>query len=154
MRKIKITFGLLVIIFVALLIYQNRAYFFAKQALSFILVPEKFQWTAPAVENVAYFGGCLVIGILIASYFGLISKFRSVKNIKQLNKTILSQVETIESLKAEIDSFKSNQYIEHNPDIATNATDQTCISSGDAAMVDESIDSKIKINENSKLPLK
>lgn len=104
MKKFKLTLGLLVVIFVALLIYQNRAYFFAKQALSFILVPEKFQWTAPAVANVVYFGGCLLIGFLIAGYFGLVAKLRSMKTIKQINKTILS----LESLKAELETFKEN----------------------------------------------
>ncbi|KJR44069.1 hypothetical protein MCHI_000033 [Candidatus Magnetoovum chiemensis] len=112
MKKFKFTLGLLVIIFVALVIYQNRAYFFAKQALSLVIVPEKFQWTAPAIENVAYFGGCIIIGILIAGYIGLVSKFRSMKNIKQLNKTILSQTETIESLKSELETFKQNNYLE------------------------------------------
>ncbi|MBF0113358.1 MAG: hypothetical protein HQK64_08910 [Desulfamplus sp.] len=112
MKKIKITLGLLVVVFVALVIYQNREYFLAKQALIFILVPEKFQWTAPEVQNVAFFGGCLAIGILIAGYLGLVSKFRSMKSIKQLNKTIVSQVETIESLKAELENFKAPS----NPD--------------------------------------
>ncbi len=114
MRKIKFTLGLLVIILVSLVIYQNRAYFFAKQALTFILVPEKFQWTLPAVENVAYFGICLAIGILIVGYLGLVSKLRTMKTIKQHNKTILSQTDTIESLKAELENFKHDQSIEQS----------------------------------------
>jgi len=112
MKKIKLTLGLLVIIFVALVIYQNRAYFFVKQALSFNLGVETWHWTAPEVQNVAYFGGCLVIGFLIAGYLGIVSKLRSMKTIKQLNKTLLTQIGAIESLQSELGTLKPTPYLQ------------------------------------------
>ncbi|MBF0413161.1 MAG: hypothetical protein HQK70_10675 [Desulfamplus sp.] len=152
MKKFKLTLGLFVVIFVILLIYQNRAYFFAKQTLSFILVPEKFQWTAPAVENLAYFGGCLVIGILITGYLGLVAKLRSRKTIKQLNSTIISQTETINALQSELDTFKQTSYIEDDlDDIAT--TDEGLLTNSkqpasEPMMIEESIDVKDVIATN------
>jgi len=114
MKKIKLTLGLLVIIFVALVIYQNRAYFFAKQALSFSLGVETWHWTAPETQNVAYFGGCLVIGFLIAGYLGLVSKLRSMKTVKELNRNLLTQIGTIESLQSELATFKTDTYLQSN----------------------------------------
>ena len=154
MKKFKLTLGLLVVIFVALIIYQNRAYFFAKTSLSFILVPDKFQWTAPAVENLAYFGGCLVIGILIAGYLGLVSKFRSRKTIKQLNAAILSQTETINALQSELDTFKQDPYIENSVD-KDSAADPSLITNSQQqditpVMVDESINTNdLNLNKTS-----
>ncbi|MBF0378059.1 MAG: hypothetical protein HQK72_11325 [Desulfamplus sp.] len=150
MKKFKLTLGLLVIIFVALVIYQNRAYFFAKQALSLVLVPEKFQWTAPAIENVAYLGGCLIIGVLIAGYVGLVSKFRSMKNIKQLNKTILSQTDTIESLKAELETFKQNNSIEGsaiNNDSLLPERESTLVENQDTNYNQEEVQQSVNLNK-------
>lgn len=118
MKKIKLTLGLLVIIFVALVIYQNRAYFFLKQALSFNLGVETWHWTAPEAQNVAYFGGSLLIGFLIAGYLGIVSKFRSMKTIKQINKTLLAQIGTIESLQAELETFKTDPYLKSSEPLA------------------------------------
>ncbi|MBF0468425.1 MAG: hypothetical protein HQK61_06015 [Desulfamplus sp.] len=112
MKKIKLTLGLIVIIFVALVIYQNRTYFLAKQALSLSLGVETWHWTAPEVENVAYFGGCLVIGFLMAGYLGIASKLKSMKTIKHLNKTLVTQIDTIESLQTELETFKQDPYIQ------------------------------------------
>ncbi|MBF0258810.1 MAG: hypothetical protein HQK62_08230 [Desulfamplus sp.] len=119
MKKIKLTLGLIVIIFVALVIYQNRTYFLAKQALSLNLGVETWHWTAPEVQNVAYFGGCLVIGFLMAGYLGIASKFKSMKTIKHLNKTLVSQINTIESLQTELETFKQDPYIQNNDKSST-----------------------------------
>ena len=67
MKKLKLFLGLIVVIFIALLIYQNREYFMVQQALSFSLGVETWHWTAPPAQNVAYMGGCLLIGLLYAS---------------------------------------------------------------------------------------
>ncbi|MBF0228182.1 MAG: hypothetical protein HQK63_01090 [Desulfamplus sp.] len=150
MKKFKLTLGLLVITFVALVIYQNRAYFFAKQTLSLVIVPEKFQWTAPAIENVAYFGTCLIIGILIAGYIGLVSKFRSMKNIKQLNKTIISQNDTIESLKAELETFKQNNYLEDGSTNNENflpESDQILVENQDTNYKQEEVQQSVNLNK-------
>ncbi|SLM30014.1 conserved hypothetical protein [Desulfamplus magnetovallimortis] len=110
MKKFKAFVVLLVVVFVALVIYQNREYFFTKQALSLSLGVETWQWTAPEIENVYYFGGSLLIGLLITGYLGLCAKFRSRKTMKMLNVTINSQHQTIDTLQTELDKFKSDPY--------------------------------------------
>jgi len=101
MKKFKLFLGLIVIIFVALVVYQNRAYFMAKQELSLSLGVETWQWTAPGVENVYFFGGCFLLGLIFSGFIGLSSKLRSKKTIKSLNATIESHLEMISSLKNE-----------------------------------------------------
>lgn len=140
MKKIKFTLGLLVVIFVALVIYQNRTYFLAKQALSLSLGVETWHWTAPEAQNVAYFGGCLVIGFLIAGYLGVASKLKSMKNIKQLNKTIITQIGTIESLQSELQSLKTDPYL-HNDQ----SGDQLPVESSESANVDDT--NTVKLNK-------
>ncbi|MBF0200290.1 MAG: hypothetical protein HQK66_03070 [Desulfamplus sp.] len=108
MKKFKVFMVLLVVVFVALVIYQNREYFFTKQALSLNLGVETWNWTAQEVENVYYYAGCVVIGLLIAAYFALISKFRTGRKIKSLNSTITTQLKTIENLQNELDKFRSD----------------------------------------------
>ena len=90
-------------------IRQNREYFFTKQALSLSLGVETWHWTAPGVENVYYFGGCLLIGLLFAGFIGLSSKLRSKRAIKSLNATIESHLEMISSLKSELEKLKGSQ---------------------------------------------
>lgn len=110
MKKFKAFVVLLVVIFVALVIYQNRTYFFTKQALSLSLGVETWHWTAPEVENVYYFGGSLLIGFIITGYMGFMSKLRSRKAIKNLNTTINTHLQTIEALHMELDKFKKDPY--------------------------------------------
>ncbi|MBF0204916.1 MAG: hypothetical protein HQK67_11570 [Desulfamplus sp.] len=143
MKKIKLTLGLLVIVFVTLVIYQNRTYFFTKQPLSLSLGVETWNWTAPDVENVVYFGGSLVIGFLIAGYLGLVSKFRSMKTIKHLNKTIVAQIETIDSLKNELDNFKNDPYLQDD----TQNSQHLLIETGNTSISENTSENNVNLNK-------
>ncbi|MBI9091306.1 MAG: hypothetical protein JEZ12_19000 [Desulfobacterium sp.] len=110
MKKIKLFFGLIILIFAGLVVYQNRDYFFAKQALSLSLGVETWHWTALPVQNLAYFGIALALGLLGAGFYGIASKLKSKKTIKSLNATIESHLEKIASLKAELEPFTSDPY--------------------------------------------
>lgn len=110
MKKIKLFFGLVILIFAGLIVYQNRDYFFAKQALSLSLGVETWHWTALPVQNIAYFGIALALGLLTAGFYGIASKLKSKKTIKSLNATIESHLEKIASLKAELEPFTSDPY--------------------------------------------
>ncbi|HKK90601.1 MAG TPA: hypothetical protein VJ936_04325 [Desulfobacteraceae bacterium] len=116
MKKVKLFIGLIILVFAGLIIYQNRDFFFVKQALSLSLGVKTWNWTAPAVENVYYWGGCLGIGLLITGYLGLVSKLKAKKTIKSLNKTIESHLEMISSLKRELEAFKSDPYHKAYPE--------------------------------------
>ncbi len=110
MKKIKLFFGLIILIFAGLVVYQNRDYFFAEQALALSLGVETWHWTAPPAQNIAYFGIALALGLLGAGFYGIASKLKSKKTIKSLNATIESHLEKIASLKAELEPFTSDPY--------------------------------------------
>jgi len=110
MKKLKLFLGLIVVIFIALLIYQNREYFFALQALSFSLGVETWNWTAPPAQNVAYMGGCLLIGLLYAALISFSLKLKSKKAIKLLNAKNADHLEEIASLKQELDKYEADPY--------------------------------------------
>ena len=126
MKKFKAFIVLLVVVFVALVVYQNRAYFLTKQALSLSLGVETWHWTAPEIYNVYYFGGCLLIGIIISGYMGLMSKIKSRQIVKGLNTTLNAHLQTIETLRMELDKFKSDPYLRKKTNIdADNADGKT-----------------------------
>jgi uncharacterized integral membrane protein len=110
MKKLKLFLGLIVVIFIALLIYQNKEYFLAQQALSFSLGVEDWQWTAPPVQNIAYMGGCLVIGLLYAALISFSLKLKLKKSIKLLNAENAGHLEEIASLKTELDKYQADPY--------------------------------------------
>ncbi|MCK5836081.1 MAG: LapA family protein [Desulfobacula sp.] len=117
MKKLKLFLGLIVVIFIALLIYQNREYFFAPQALSFSLGVETWQWTAPPAQNVLYMGGCLLVGLLYAALISFSLKLKSKKEIKMLNAENATHLEEIASLKQELDKYEADPY--QKPQIAS-----------------------------------
>lgn len=110
MKKLKLFLGLIVVIFIALLIYQNREYFLTQQALSFSLGVETWQWTAPPAQNVLYMGGCLLVGLLYAALISFSLKLKSKKAIKILNAENATHLEEIASLKQELDKYEADPY--------------------------------------------
>ncbi len=117
MKKFKMFLGLLVVVFVALIIYQNRAYFFAKQALSLSLGVPDWNWTTQEFENVAYYGGCFVIGLLVLAFMWLGSKLKSMKIIKKLDKEVKTHLETIASLNIELDALRTGTHKTTDDDV-------------------------------------
>ncbi len=110
MKKIKLFLGFIILVFAGLIVYQNREYFFALQALSLSLGVETWHWTAPAVQNIAYYGVFLLIGFLVAGFYGLSAKLKSKKTIKSLNATIESHIEKIASLKKDLEKYRNDPY--------------------------------------------
>jgi len=110
MKKFKLFLGLIVVIFISLLIYQNRAYFLAQQELSFSLGVETWHWTAPAVQNIAYMGFCLLVGLLYAGFISMSLKLKSKKTLKRLNAENAAQLEEIANLKNELEKYEADPY--------------------------------------------
>jgi uncharacterized integral membrane protein len=97
MKKIKLGFWLIIVVFLVLIIYQNLDYFKATRSLSLDLVIA--QYYTPEIPNAVVFLASFLAGLLIAYIFGLLAQFRARKTIKNLNTTINSQIEMITSLK-------------------------------------------------------
>ena len=106
MKKVKIAFWILLIAFLLLLGFQNKAFFLQKNAFGLNLyVTEAYM--SPEIYNGVLFGICFLAGLIIAYLFGLFDRFRFNKTIKQLNTDLESQRQQIESLTTELNAFKN-----------------------------------------------
>lgn len=111
MKKIKTALFLIIIIFFAVIIYQNKEYFFTKYSLIIDLKLASLNWVIPEFMNIGYFGIFFCLGFLVAGYMGISSKLKSRKIVRRLNYDINSYHEQISSLKTELDKFKNDPYI-------------------------------------------
>ena len=100
MKKVKLIIGLILAGFVALLIMQNKEYFFSKVGFRLDFYFRKYQ--IPEVHNVILFLAVFLVGLFIAYTFSLLSQYKSKKTLKNLNMTLKSQMEVISDLKSEI----------------------------------------------------
>ncbi len=103
MKKIKIVLWGILIAFILLVYFQNRAFFDMKQALMLDLyVIDAYQ--SSALYIVLWFLIAMVIGFLIAYFIGLIEKFKMNKTIKGLKAKTKTQTELIAQLRHELES--------------------------------------------------
>ncbi len=105
MKKVKVAFWLLVILFVALVVYQNQDYFLAKESLSVNLYVK--QYHTPELATGLLILGCFLIGFLIAYAGSLSDRFKARKAVKNMNATVESHLEQISALRHEIEVIKS-----------------------------------------------
>lgn len=110
MKKIKLFLGFIILVFAGLIVYQNREYFMTVQPMSLSLGVETWHWTVPGLQNLAYYGIFLGIGLFVAGFYGLSSKIKSRKTIKSLNATIESHLEKISALKKDLEKFRNDPY--------------------------------------------
>jgi len=107
MKKLKLFLGLVFVIFIALLIYQNRKFFFAEHALTFSLGVETWHWTAPSTHILIYMGACLLIGLIFSALILFPLQTKSKQTIKILNGENTAHLEEIDSLKKEIEKYEA-----------------------------------------------
>ena len=106
MKKVKIGFWLIIIAFLALVGFQNKAFFLQKHSFDLnIWVTAPYE--TPEVYNAVLFGGCFVAGLVIAYLSTLLGHFKANKTIKQLTKTVNDQRTQAEQLQTEIDALKN-----------------------------------------------
>jgi len=106
MKKVKIVFWVIVLVFAAVFVYQNKIFFMAKQSLS-LKLPFLEVYHTPELPHAVIFLVFFLIGFLIAYFFSLYERFKSKKTIKNLNTTTASQFEELEALKGELESLRS-----------------------------------------------
>ena len=106
MKKVKIGFWLIIIAFLLLVGFQNKAFFLQKQSFDlnvWVTTPYK----TPEIYNAVLFGVCFVAGFVIAYLSGLFERFKANKTIKQLTNTLNDQKTQTDQLRAEIDALKN-----------------------------------------------
>ncbi len=125
MKKVKIVILVIILVFVGIVIFQNRAFFMAEQSLVINLLFAEYQM--PGIANVVLFLTCFFIGLLIGYFYFIFIRFKLNKTIRRLNSTINSHLEIISDLEKDVGSLKSssneviNEDLEKNPDEAPSA---------------------------------
>ncbi|MBN1931321.1 MAG: LapA family protein [Desulfobacterales bacterium] len=115
MKKVKIALWVIVLGFIALIVYQNLSYFTAKQNFNLNLMFAEYKF--PGIENYILFIICLLVGFILAFFFGLSERMKAKKNIKNLQITVDSYLEKISTLKSELETIKSSSVKKASPDI-------------------------------------
>lgn len=106
MKKVKIGFWLIIVAFLLLLGYQNKAFFLQKHSFDLnVWVTAPYQ--SPEIHNGVLFAGCFLAGLIIAYLSGLFDRFKTNKTTKQLTKTVSDQNTEIARLKTEIAALKN-----------------------------------------------
>ena len=105
MKKVKIAFWVIIICFIGILIYSNKDFFLAKQALT-LKLPFLQPYHSPELAIAIFFLAFFLSGFLIAYFFGLYDRFKSSKTIKNLNAAAAAQQEEFATLKSELEALK------------------------------------------------
>lgn len=106
MKKVKIVFWVIVLVFAAVFVYQNKIFFMAKQSLS-LKLPFLEVYHTPELPHAVIFLVFFLTGFLIAYFISLYERFKSKKTIKNLNTAAASQLEELATLKSELESLQS-----------------------------------------------
>ena len=105
MNKFKLVLWIIILGIIALVIFQNQAFFLGSQSLSLDLwvVPE---YQSAPVPNAVIFLLTFLCGALLSYLFSVPERFRSRKAIKRLKAAEASRKEEIERLKKENAALK------------------------------------------------
>ena len=107
MKKVKVVFWLLIIGFVALVVYQNLNYFLARESLGIDLYFWKYH--TPDFPNGYLILGCFLLGFLISYIFSLSERFKARKAVRNMNAAVESHLEQISALRNEVESMKRGE---------------------------------------------
>ncbi|MBC2703350.1 LapA family protein [Desulfobacula sp.] len=111
MKKIKYLLWLIILGLLGILIYQNLDYFMTTRALKFDLKIASWNWTMPELQNIAYFGICFLLGLILVGIKGFVVKLRLKKEIKTKDAAVASLKEQVNTLKTELEVFQHDPYI-------------------------------------------
>jgi len=112
MKKIKIAFLVIILVFIVLFVCQNEVFFIAKNRLG-LKFPFLETLHIPELPNIFFFLTIFLIGFLIAYLFSLSKRFKYRQTIRNLNTTTTSRLEEISALKKELESLQTEQFIKN-----------------------------------------
>jgi len=104
MKKVKIGIWLIIIVFLGLVIYQNRDFFFIPKSLGIDLTFAAYH--SPELPVALYFAAIFFIGALIVYLFGLAERYRSSKQVRVLRQTCDAQRQAIDGLKKDVQALR------------------------------------------------
>ncbi len=97
MKKINFFVILAVLVFICIVIFQNRSFFLSTESLS--LDFGFVQYRSPDIQVGIFFFVSFFTGVIISYFFSLIARFNAQKTIKNLNETLTLQREKIKGLE-------------------------------------------------------
>ncbi len=104
-KKAKIVFWIIFIVLALILFLQNQGFFMYKDKLALNLFV--FEFNTSPLPMVVFVAGFFFIGFIIAFFFALIDKFRTKKNIQDLNLKLEEQNKMLTSQKNEVDRLRT-----------------------------------------------
>ncbi len=100
MKKIMFLFSVIILLFAGVIGYQNRDFFLSTQSIMMDFIFFKYQ--SPGLPIGLFFIVIFLGGVLAASFFSLMSKYKAITTIKNLSSVNISQGKKITELKKEI----------------------------------------------------
>jgi hypothetical protein len=108
MKKATLIVWVIILGFIALVIFQNQTFFMSHHALQLNLGVVKHN-LPPNVPIAVVFIFFFLSGLVIAYLFGLSTRFKARRTAKKLNATIAVQEGDIGKLKTELDTLKEKE---------------------------------------------
>jgi uncharacterized integral membrane protein len=105
MKRVKIVFWVIILIFMVVIFLQNKPFFIAKQSLK-LQLPFLKAYHTPELPYAVIFLVFFLTGFLIAYFFSLYDRFKSKKTIKNLNTAAASRLEELAALKGELEALR------------------------------------------------
>ena len=87
MKKVKLAIWVVIIAFVAILIFQNQEFFLSVKSLKLDLLIAQYQ--SPEIKIVFLSLWVFVAGLLLGAYFILVYHLRVKRKIKELNAQVI-----------------------------------------------------------------
>jgi len=108
MKKATLIVWVIILAFIALVIFQNQTFFMSHHALQLNLGVFKHN-LSPKVPIAVVFIFFFFSGLVIAYLFGLSNRFKARRTAKKLNAKIAAQEGDIGKLKSELDTLKGQE---------------------------------------------
>ena len=117
MKKVKLVVWMLIVALVAVVIYQNKGFFWdTKQSLAVDLTFAKYQ--VPEVQLLIIFGAFFAAGLLLGIYFLMVRGLKKKKKVKTLKAQVKEQTEKATVLEEELRALRGDPVL---PDTSGNA---------------------------------
>ena len=117
MKKVKLVVWMLIVALVAVVIYQNKGFFWdTKQSLAVNLAFAKYQ--VPEVQLLIIFGAFFAAGLLLGIYFLVVRGLKKKKKVKTLKTQVKEQTEKADALEKELHVLRGDPVL---PDTSGNA---------------------------------
>lgn len=106
MKKGTLIIWLIIMGFIALVIFQNKAFFIESKSSIFLNLGITQPYQSPELPNAVLFLIFFFCGVIIAYIFSLSARFKAKRSLKKLNLTIASHLNQVAELKSEINTLK------------------------------------------------